>query len=400
MVVRRLVARRAHCRSFSSRCFYETLGVTPGESDASVLKEAYLARARVLHPDVAGPSSDESSFVELQRAYEQLSCPSKRQLYDASRGTGWRSAAADAASCGDAAADQPLWPPPPPPTAAEALVPDPHLRRSFRDALARVYHGPALDMAEVAAGVLPPAFEAEERSEAHPDLLQLVSGRTLLGAVRERVVTSLPAAGVPIAPAGASEHPLAEPHASGSADELWLVTGEGMPMARARRRRIGDPGAGGGDVELFTRCQASGLDTHLCTLLRAPAGGLGIGSLLDGDKRLLGSCVLYATPLVTHLTLLSAAGRVEWRASRAWMPPSSLWLFAPRGASHAAQSGASSWYFEQRLRERRRADLLPPAAIVLVAALHSLDRERGRRAGFGAAVGDAWQRAAGWLSSR
>ncbi len=49
----------------------------------------------------------------------------------------------------------------------------------------RAYLGPKLE--ELASGALPDAFEADERATPEcPDLLQLVSGRQLLGAVRER----------------------------------------------------------------------------------------------------------------------------------------------------------------------------------------------------------------------
>ena len=49
-----------------------------------------------------------------------------------------------------------------------------------------VADSPGLHRLDQAEGELPPAFEAEERSwPGHGDVLQLVSGRTLLGVVRE-----------------------------------------------------------------------------------------------------------------------------------------------------------------------------------------------------------------------
>lgn len=62
------------------RDYYEVLGV---EKDASVedIRRAYRKKARQLHPDYAGPESEEA-FKELSVAYETLSDPSKRQMYD------------------------------------------------------------------------------------------------------------------------------------------------------------------------------------------------------------------------------------------------------------------------------------------------------------------------------
>lgn len=57
--------------------------------------------------------------------------------------------------------------------------------RELHSAVRRAYLGPKLE--ELDAGHLPDAFEADERADTDcPDLLQLVSGRQLLGAVQER----------------------------------------------------------------------------------------------------------------------------------------------------------------------------------------------------------------------
>lgn len=69
---------------------YSALGVT---SDATVaeIRAAYLARARTLHPDKlpqpasGGAGSSPQAFTALQRAYEVLSDPSARSVYDAER---------------------------------------------------------------------------------------------------------------------------------------------------------------------------------------------------------------------------------------------------------------------------------------------------------------------------
>ena len=62
-----------------SKDYYAALGVSRSASDAEI-KKAYRKMAAKYHPDK--PSGDEAKFKEISEAYETLSDPEKRSMYD------------------------------------------------------------------------------------------------------------------------------------------------------------------------------------------------------------------------------------------------------------------------------------------------------------------------------
>src|SRR5215469_16169012 len=62
--------------------YYETLGV-PRQAAAEEIRKAYRKLARKYHPDLnLGDKSAEDRFKNVQEAYDILSDPKKRQMYD------------------------------------------------------------------------------------------------------------------------------------------------------------------------------------------------------------------------------------------------------------------------------------------------------------------------------
>lgn len=61
--------------------YYDVLGV-PRNADAEAIRRAFHAQVRECHPDVSDDPSDHRRFRELAQAYDVLSKPEARRLYD------------------------------------------------------------------------------------------------------------------------------------------------------------------------------------------------------------------------------------------------------------------------------------------------------------------------------
>src|SRR5919204_4282707 len=70
--------------------YYELLGVSRDADDQDI-KKAFRRLARRLHPDVSEEPDAELRFREVSEAYEVLSNPETRQLYDRFGHAGLRS---------------------------------------------------------------------------------------------------------------------------------------------------------------------------------------------------------------------------------------------------------------------------------------------------------------------
>lgn len=71
----------AMARETTFKDLYEILGVPRG-ADEETLRSAYRSKARELHPDTSKDPEAEERFRELSHAYDVLSKPRSRLLYD------------------------------------------------------------------------------------------------------------------------------------------------------------------------------------------------------------------------------------------------------------------------------------------------------------------------------
>jgi molecular chaperone DnaJ len=65
----------------STKDYYEILGI-PRDASETEIKKAFRRRARETHPDVNGHENAEEEFKACNEAYDVLSDPAKKQMYD------------------------------------------------------------------------------------------------------------------------------------------------------------------------------------------------------------------------------------------------------------------------------------------------------------------------------
>ncbi len=128
--------------------------------------------------------------------------------------------------------------------------------------------------------------------------------------------------------------------------------------------------------------------------------------LLDSSGNHIFSIIRNVTPLVRHITFVaehssttrstnnsttgtgtsSASGvskrkkTVVARAQRAWLPPSTFWLFKPRSYDHDIGGWVINWAGES---QRSHPQWLDPSICTLVAALDTLDYEKAKQQPYG-----------------
>lgn len=173
---------------------FQVLGV-PRAASTEDVKNAFRQKAKEAHPDSS--TGSDARFRDILSAYQVLGNARSRQLYELSLSdvaSSYVKQAAAAQADGDRP-DEPDF------TAGEGWLawatraPQPtgnanidrwrgDLQHQLRSAVRHAYLGPRLTLNP---GDLPAQFEGEERSQPGlGDLLQLVSGRTLLGRVQVR----------------------------------------------------------------------------------------------------------------------------------------------------------------------------------------------------------------------
>jgi hypothetical protein len=332
-------------RLFTSH--YERLGV-PIHATRGEIRSAFIRLAKVHHPDVSASQDSEREFVALKQAFDVLNDPQQRELYTSQlsrRGT----------------PEESYYQPPPSDDrsrqrrtlrrAGKDLITRgmegmEQLEKELEGALDRAYHGPLFDPTEEQA--FPPCFELEEAnsllrdSNGTVEVLHVVCGRSFLG------------------------HVLWNPATAGPYT-LELLTGSSSAslssVARATRDEDGNvvfEARNKGEDEWRRVARLRGSDSTLLALEEKER------------ERETHKVLRSRAPGVQSLLFYSKLGFLEFRGDRAWLPPSSLWVWEPRDTRFST----GGWYFETNHQGR------------LTHARFSSMRRAGRGKALGEAMAD------------
>lgn len=427
----RYIPLRRLCTASQDVSLYALLEVTPTAS-ASEIKRAFRQKAKLHHPDVRQSNKDGGQFARILVAYRVLSNNRHRELYDLSLNSGSASVQY-AAEEGSRQAEHRFrqgeeeWVPgagwfawatkqSTKPNASQVDRLRAELRTEFNAAVRHAYLGPRVRMD---TGELPEAFEGEERTVAGVgDVLQLVSGRQLLGVVRERHDAKLQGSTGLLdreylrhldsgaTSCNATDHQSETMHdhqcnsgqPENSVSSILELVLQGKPIAVAlkQHRQPFSPHAHAPSTSsshsirqqahiwqpASQGAQCNGKSAEPWTCIYAMDGSVLAteqeGNVYKGGdtERHTHTILTGQTPLVRHLHIVSSGqGGKELsicRCRRAWLPPSSTWLFPPRSQHHAS----GGWYFEWSGHMfKNHPAWLHPAVFVLLAAFDTLTHE-------------------------
>ncbi|XP_024535404.1 uncharacterized protein LOC112347918 [Selaginella moellendorffii] len=402
---------------------YQVLGLQRDCSNADI-KKAFQQLAKATHPDLqgAGGGGDSAArFIRVLAAYQILSDPHKRAIYDSEFFSSFGSVSSPSSSsqappsrkakpsrnwessnCGfsyaDAADDSEVveWLRKYRSKVTRIVHQRPELGHTtnlyqafltdLAAALKNIYHGPEC------RGLrgIPDAFEAEERaSTLVGDILQLVYGRFLFATVS---VSRVQLKNFPRErQAWDDEQKLWRMVDAAAYDKLELKI-NGRVAAYALRRPLyagdireepfivdsisvySDDDAGGG--ELLGRIQG----------LAAMDAGLQ-GVVFDREGVVTHTVLQHRTPMVRHLHWYRIGDErmhCDCRCRRAWLLPSRYWLFQPRSLTH----NIGGWYIETFKPKRKipSPSKLNPAIFILAAAYKTLDRESTKKRSLAASL--------------
>ncbi|KAL0034009.1 hypothetical protein WJX79_002800 [Trebouxia sp. C0005] len=387
----RYIPLRRLCTVSQDVSLYALLDISPTAS-ASEIKRAFRQKAKLYHPDVRQSNKDGGQFARILVAYQVLSNNRQRELYDLSL----KSTSASvhrAAEEGSRQAEQQFhqseaeWVPgagwfawaTKPSTKPNASQVDrlrAELRTEFNAAVRHAYLGPRVRMD---TGELPEAFEGEERTVAGVgDVLHLVSGRQLLGVVRERHDAKLQGS-TAFLDKDYLRHLDSRATSCNATDNQSRIMHDHQ-LISGQTESSGAAATVSPILELGAHCNGKSAEPWTCiyamdgsVLATEQEGNVYKG----GDTgRHTHTILTGQTPLVRHLHIVSnSQGGKELsicRCRRAWLPPSSTWLFPPRSQDHAS----GGWYFEWSGHMfNRHPAWLHPAVFVLLAAFDTLTHE-------------------------